>query len=103
MVFPDDPNVLGLGNNRGEAELLAPQLGVRSIPEHFIFPVGSMFWARAAALAPLLSLELGYDDYPEEPLPYDGTMLHALERLFALGLAPIGLRSATTYVTGLTR
>ena len=33
-----------------------------------------------AALAPLMGLNLGWEDYPDEPLPYDGSVLHALER-----------------------
>jgi lipopolysaccharide biosynthesis protein len=37
--------------------------------------------ARAAALKPLFDLRLGWDEYPDEPAPYDGTILHALERL----------------------
>jgi lipopolysaccharide biosynthesis protein len=40
-----------------------------------------MFWARVDALKPFFDLNLSWDDYPEEPLPCDGTMLHALERL----------------------
>jgi len=103
MVFPDDPHILGLTGNRQETESLAPRLGVQALPEHFNFPVGSMFWAQTAALEPLMRLGWSYADYPEEPLPYDGTRLHAVERLFALGLAPLRLRSASSHVTGLTR
>ncbi len=45
------------------------------------FPQGSMFWAKADALKKFLSLPLTYQDFPEEPLPHDGTIAHALERL----------------------
>jgi len=44
------------------------------------FPVGSVFWVRKGALNNLLNLTLS--DFPEEPLPSDGTFLHALERLY---------------------
>ncbi|MBW6521012.1 MAG: rhamnan synthesis F family protein [Desulfoarculaceae bacterium] len=37
------------------------------------------------------------------PLPYDGSVLHALERLFPLSLSAEHLRIATTNVVGLTR
>jgi lipopolysaccharide biosynthesis protein len=51
----------------------------------------------------LLDAGFTVEDYPEEPLPYDGTILHALER--ALGLAamasPRGL--AVTNVPRVTR
>lgn len=46
------------------------------------FPSGSMFWARTAALAPLLALDLNYDDFPEEKGQTRRTIQHAIERLF---------------------
>ena len=103
MVFPDDPNIVGWGANLAFAEPLAARVGLEKLPEYFVFPVGTMFWAKASALAPLLDLNLSWDDYPEEPLPYDGSSLHALERLFSLILSINNLRSAVTNVMGLTR
>lgn len=103
MVFPDDPYIIGWSANQAYAETLAAQMALEKLPEHFIFPVGSMFWARASALAPLMNLKLDWNDYLEEPLPYDGTLLHAIERLFPLTLSKCKLRSATTNVKGLTR
>jgi FMN phosphatase YigB (HAD superfamily) len=55
------------------------------ITENFVnYPVGGMFWARPDAIRPLLEQTFTYDDFPEEPLPSDGSLLHALER--SLGL-----------------
>jgi len=45
------------------------------------FLVGTMFWARSEAMKPLIHLNLQWEDYPEEPIPIDGSMLHALERI----------------------
>lgn len=45
------------------------------------FPQGSMFWAKTKCLNEFLSLPISYADFPEEPLPADGTLAHALERL----------------------
>lgn len=103
MAFPDDPHVVGWGGNRAIAEELAARLGLGPLPEHWNFPVGTMFWARTEALAPLVGLALDWEDYPEEPLPYDGTLLHAIERLLPLALSPSQLRFATTNVAGCTR
>lgn len=82
LVFPDDPHVLGWMDNYKHAEYLLKKMGIQSPLEEFInFPVGSMFWARTLALKPFFGLNLDWDDYPEEPLDHDGTMLHAIERL----------------------
>lgn len=45
------------------------------------FPEGSMFWARGRCLQDMLRLPLTFDDFPPEPIPADGTLAHALERL----------------------
>lgn len=103
MVFPDDPNIVGWGANYAIAQSLKNSIGLEKLPDYFIFPVGTMFWARASALRPWVDLKLEWSDYPEEPLPYDGTMLHAIERLFSVSLSVSNLRSAVSNVTGLTR
>jgi glycosyltransferase involved in cell wall biosynthesis len=103
MVFPDEPNVVGWNANKVVAEPLAARMGLAKLPRYFDFPVGTMFWARTPALVPLINLDLRWDDYPEEPLPYDGTTLHAIERLLPLTLSLERLRAATTNVVGVTR
>ena len=46
-------------------------------------PYGSNFWFRVKALRSLLSREWAYEDFPEEPLQaVDGTMMHAIERIY---------------------
>jgi FMN phosphatase YigB (HAD superfamily) len=53
--------------------------------ENFInYPVGGMFWARPAAIKQLLESDFDYEDFPAEPLPNDGSWLHALERSVGL-------------------
>lgn len=103
LVFPDDPNAVGWSANRPFAEDLATRLHIAALPEHILFPVGTMFWARSEALRPILELDLQWQDYPEEPLPYDGSMLHALERLFPLSIADKAMRCAVTNISGMTR
>ena len=57
-----------------------------------------MFWARPEALKPLIRLNLHDDDFPAEPLPIDGTILHTLERIIPFAAAEAGFEYATTYV-----
>jgi glycosyltransferase involved in cell wall biosynthesis len=103
IVFPDDPNVVGWSKNKPHAEALCERLGLASLPENFLFPVGTMFWARVDSIRAILELGLGWKDYPEEPLPYDGSILHALERLLPLMVPNRGARVVVTNVNGVTR
>lgn len=70
------------GNSEIARDLLEKCFGL-SIDDYptVEFPEGAMFWARAAALRKLLELPLSYEDFPAEPIPADGTLAHALERL----------------------
>lgn len=45
-------------------------------------PFGSVFWFRPAALAPLFDHGWKHEDFPPEPLPQDGTISHAIERVY---------------------
>jgi len=72
------------GMNYGKTRKLAEKMKLRRLPDQNkepIAPLGSFFWIRTAACRTLLSLPWKYEDFPEEPLPGDGTLLHALERL----------------------
>ena len=103
LVFPDDPGCLGWTDNYAHAETLARRLHLTSLPQAINFPVGTMFWARQGALSSLYNLELSWDDYPSEPLGYDGTMLHAIERLIPQICLASGKRYAVTHVPGFSR
>jgi lipopolysaccharide biosynthesis protein len=104
LIFPCDPNMIGWTVNRSLAEALLERMGIAAdLPEDFFFPMGTMFWARTGAIAPLLELDLGWNDYPLEPVPYDGTILHAIERLFPVVAQHRGFKIAGTYVPGVTR
>lgn len=103
MVFPDDPYAVRWGANRSYAEELLPRLGLDRLPNHFVFPIGTMFWARTEALRPFVELGLDWDDYPSEPLPYDGSLLHAIERLFGVRVNAGPFRLVATHVPGFAR
>ncbi len=103
LVFPDDPNVISWTQNRRLAEDLATRMKLGALPEQFNFPVGSMFWVRSSVLSRFIELDLAWGDYPPEPIPNDGTLVHAIERLFGVVPATIGMSCAVTNIPGLTR
>jgi lipopolysaccharide biosynthesis protein len=96
LVMAEDPHLVGWDANRPTAERLAARLGIPVPLDDFLdFPLGTMFWARPKALGPLLNLGLQWSDYPDEPVAYDGTLLHALERI-----VPLVARHARLEVAG---
>lgn len=103
LVFPSDPHLVGWDDNRELAADLAVRMGwLGPLPDHFDFPLGNMFWIRPAALRPFLDLDLDWGDFPEEPVPYDGTLLHALERLSPIACHVAGFQFAVTHVSGIS-
>ena len=50
------------------------------INETPLFPLGNMYWARVDAIKELFSLDKD-KILQEEPLPYDGSFMHAIERI----------------------
>jgi|GEM_PF-472100 len=104
LVFADDPHLIGWDKNRHFAATLAEKMGMPPLNDGFFpFPVGTMFWARPQALAPIFNLKLDWDDYPSEPLPIDGSMLHALERLLPSAARHAGFTHRSTYGPGINR
>ncbi len=47
-----------------------------------IAPLGTMFWFRPKALKTLFEYNWEYNDFPAEPNKTDGTLLHAIERIY---------------------
>ena len=58
-------------------------------------PWGAMFWLRGKAMAPFYRYEWSLEDFPEEPIPVaDGTILHAMERMYPMIAQEAGYFSA---------
>lgn len=78
---------LGIGWDRNFkiARKLARRMGFDIKRKALIdFPSGSMFWARSAALLPLLNCNLSLHDFQTEKGQKDGTTAHSIERLYFL-------------------
>jgi len=80
------------GSNRERMEDLVVRMGVS--PDHLSlsFFAGSMFWFRPAALRPLAELALQEHDFEPESGQLDGTLAHAVERLFTIAAEAAGYR-----------
>jgi hypothetical protein len=105
IVYPDDPGCFGWEGNYAYGEDLLKRMGFQSPDKDasMNFPVGTMFWTRAAALKPLIDLNLKWEEYPQEPLSIDGSMLHAMERIFGILPGLCGFRTVVTQVEGVSR
>ena len=86
---------LGLewGNNYKVTCELAQKLGVKvsmSDKKEPISPLGSVFWARTDALHKVFDYPWTYEELPEEPIDDDGTVLHAVERMYSFSAQHMG-------------
>ena len=93
--FPFTRPHMGWGPNFAISRELAARLDLDLTPDSPLdFPAGSMFWARSAALVPLLDAGLTLADFPAEAWQTDGTIAHAVERLYFYSCEKAGLRWA---------
>ncbi|MDQ3510403.1 MAG: glycoside hydrolase family 99-like domain-containing protein [Pseudomonadota bacterium] len=105
-AFADDPG-LGLvgpeghmqpmanywGDNADAVAYLGALMGMQPpLPGRDEFIAGSMFWVRLEALRPLLDARFHRGDFEPELGQLDGTLAHAIERIFALAVLDAGYR-----------
>lgn len=102
IVFPDDPNILDWGDN---LELACDLMGLpaSALAQHFEFPVSAMFWARSSYLERFTQLAAMEGFSMQEPIPNDGTLLHAFERVLGAMLANTPSRIGLTFTPGVYR
>lgn len=87
VIFPDNMDVVRhcveWGSNRDIAEKHLSRMGLTAqLPDDPMFTAGNMFWARVDAVKNLLSFPYAEDDFPAEGAQIDGTLMHAIERLW---------------------
>jgi lipopolysaccharide biosynthesis protein len=91
--YPTVRDQIGWGGNFALASPLTQRMGISVTVDRAIdFPSGSMFWARTAALRPLLDLNLAFEDFADERGQKDGTLAHTIERLYFFACERAGLR-----------
>ncbi len=89
LVYPESYEGMPLWghtllSNGTVCDALAARLGIALEHGRYLdFPAGSMFWARVNALRPLFDLHLQTHDFPPEQAQVDGTLQHAVERMFS--------------------
>lgn len=76
---------------------LAGRLGLTCNIDKDISPstLGTVFWCRTEALKKLFEFEWKYEDFDEEPLPCNGTISHAIERILPYVALDMGYETGT--------
>ncbi len=74
---------------------LANKLGLGCLPDDRESPasVGTAFWCRTKALEKLFDADWKYEDFPDEPMPVDGTISHAIERILPFVAQDAGFKT----------
>ena len=110
MLFP--PDIVGERHtfvydntwyvNYQNTVTLAQWLGLRCDlnPKKKPIAMGTVFWARVKAIRRLLEREWRYEDFPQEPLPVDGALNHAMERILPFVAQDAGYDNGTVMTTG---
>ncbi len=84
-----------LVNNKDNITFFLSLAGYDEVDLNFDFIAGSMFWARVDALKFITRIAWTEDNFDEELGQLDGTMAHAIERLFSYMAAKAGYKTVT--------
>lgn len=77
----------GRDTNYSHTEKILRELGITVPLDRMkppVAPYGTVFWFRPDALLPLFEKEWRYEDFDSEPMQSDGTVIHAVERIYSL-------------------
>lgn len=65
--------------------------------------LSSVFWARVDAIKKIYEIDWQYEDFPQEPMKNDGTISHAIERIWGFLAQDAGYEVATVMNEGYAR
>lgn len=99
LIYAEDRHCVNEGKNIQYIDKLLAHIGLEARSHYYSFPLGTMFWARTKALINLTHLDRTLFEI-DEPVPYDGTMLHAFERIVPQLVEDCGYDSMRIYVDG---
>lgn len=96
LLLPETSRSVGWGKNRDFCEQIAKRFDRRLGAHPGPIPVGNMFFTRVevARVMREATRDLGW---PREPVPYDGTVLHAIERMWPVACEYAGLEWAAIH------
>lgn len=88
QIFSEIESFMEWGSNKNISYRVAKEVGIEIKThqekgrEKLIFPAGDMFWAKTEAVRQLLGYPIPEEDIPPEKGQLDGTIMHAIERLW---------------------
>lgn len=68
-----------------------------------VITLGTVFWCKIDALLKLFQVKWKYEDFPDEPLPMDGTLSHAIERILSFVAQDAGYYTGTIMCSSYAR
>ena len=96
--FIDTMYVNAWGDNFDNVVLLAQKIGLNILitrEDEDLLSIGSVFWCDVDALDKLFTYDWTYESFVQEPLPNDGTISHAIERIFGFVALDAGYKIGT--------
>ena len=91
LLFADSSRSVGWGRNKAACQTIGEHFGAQLADHPGPLPIGNMFFVRAAVAQAMREATQGLS-WPREPVPYDGTVLHAIERMWPQACRFAGLK-----------